>query len=48
LGLSYVAISRVKSLDRVLFKVSFDFERFIVSKSPVFTNRELDYAFRTS
>jgi ATP-dependent DNA helicase PIF1 len=48
LSLSYVAVSRVKSLDRVLFKVPFDFERFIVFKSPVFTNRELDYAFRTS
>jgi hypothetical protein len=47
LGLSYVAISRVKSLDGVLFKVPFNFERFTVSKSPVFTNRELDYAFRT-
>jgi ATP-dependent DNA helicase PIF1 len=48
LGLSYVAVSRIKSLDRVLFKVPFDFERFTVSKSPVFTDRELDYAFRTS
>jgi hypothetical protein len=48
LGLSYVAVSRVKSLDGVLFEVPFDFERFIVSKSLVFTDRELDYAFRTS
>jgi ATP-dependent DNA helicase PIF1 len=48
LGLSYIAVSRVKSLDGVLFEVPFDFERFTVSKSPVFTDRELDYAFRTS
>jgi hypothetical protein len=48
LGLSYVAMSRVKSLDGVLLEVPFDFERFTVSKSPVFTDRELDYAFRTS
>jgi hypothetical protein len=48
LGLLYVAVSRVKSLDGVLFEVAFDFERFTVSKSPVFTDRELDHAFRTS
>jgi ATP-dependent DNA helicase PIF1 len=48
LGLLYIAVLWVKSLDRVLFEVPFNFERFTVSKSPVFTDRELDYAFRTS
>jgi hypothetical protein len=28
LGLSYVAVSQVKTLDKVLFKVPFDFKRF--------------------
>jgi ATP-dependent DNA helicase PIF1 len=48
LGLSYVAMSRVKALDGVLLEVSFNFKRFTVSKSYVFINRELDYTFRTS
>jgi hypothetical protein len=48
LGLSYVAMSRVKALDGVLLEVPFDFERFIVSKSYVFIDRELDHTFRTS
>jgi hypothetical protein len=43
-----MAMSRVKSLDRVLLEVPFDFKRFIVLKSYVFINRELDYTFRTS
>jgi ATP-dependent exoDNAse (exonuclease V) alpha subunit len=29
LGLLYVAVSRVKTLDSLLFKVPFDYERFI-------------------
>jgi hypothetical protein len=41
-------MSQVKALDRVLLEVPFDFKRFIVSKSYVFINRELDYTFRTS
>jgi hypothetical protein len=48
LGLSYVAVSQVKSLDGILFEVPFDFERFTVSKSPVFIDRELDQACRSS
>jgi hypothetical protein len=48
LGLSYMAMLWVKSLDRVLLKVPFDFERFTVLKSPIFTNKELDYTFKTS
>jgi hypothetical protein len=41
-------MSQVKSLDRVLLEVPFNFKRFIVLKSYVFINRELDYTFRTS
>ena len=41
-------MSRVKALDRVLLEVPFNFERFTVSKSYVFINRELDHTFRTS
>jgi hypothetical protein len=48
LGLSYVAMSRVKALNRVLLEVPFDFKRFTVLKSYVFINKELDYTFRTS
>jgi hypothetical protein len=43
-----VAMSRVKALDGVLLEVPFDFKRFIVLKSYVFINRELDYTFKTS
>jgi hypothetical protein len=43
-----VAMSQVKALDGVLLEVPFNFKRFIVLKSYVFINRELDYTFRTS
>jgi ATP-dependent DNA helicase PIF1 len=48
LGLSYVAISQVKTLDRVLFKVPFDYERFTSKESAVSQDQELDYNVRTA
>jgi hypothetical protein len=35
LGLSYVAISRVKALDGLMFKSPFDFSRFTVHNTPI-------------
>jgi hypothetical protein len=46
LGLSYVAVSQVKTLDSVSFEVPFDFEHFIYKDSAVSQERELDYTFR--
>jgi len=43
----YVAISQVKTLDRVLFESLFDFERFKGMNSIISQERELDYTFRT-
>ena len=48
LGLSYVAVSRVKTLSGVLFKVPFDFNRFKRVNSTVLVDRELDYTVRTN
>jgi ATP-dependent exoDNAse (exonuclease V) alpha subunit len=48
LGLSYIAVSHVKTLDRLLFKVSFDFERFTGKESAASQERELDYTFRNT
>ena len=48
LGLSYVAVSRVKTLSGVLFKVPFDFDRFKHVNSAVSVDRELDYTVRTN
>jgi ATP-dependent DNA helicase PIF1 len=47
-GLSYVAISRVKILDRLLFESPFDFDYFKKSKTTISKNRDLDYIFRTN
>jgi ATP-dependent exoDNAse (exonuclease V) alpha subunit len=46
LGLSYVAISRVKTLDSILFEVPFDFDHFKAKKSTISQDRELDYIHR--
>jgi hypothetical protein len=46
LGLSYVAISRVKALDGLMFESPFDFSRFTVQDSPVARDRELDISVR--
>jgi hypothetical protein len=48
LGLSYVAVSRVKTLNSLLFEVPFDFEHFTGTNSAVFRDRELDYTCRNA
>jgi hypothetical protein len=48
LGLSYVAISRVKSLDGLLFEGPFDFDHFKKTTTVTAQDRDLDYIFRTS
>ena len=48
LGLSYVAVSWVKTLLGVLFEVSFDFNHFECVNSAVSVDRELDYTVRTN
>jgi ATP-dependent exoDNAse (exonuclease V) alpha subunit len=47
LGLSYVAVSRVKSLGGLLFEGPFDFDHFKKSHTAVSQDRDLDYTFRT-
>jgi ATP-dependent DNA helicase PIF1 len=46
LGLTYVAISRVKALNGLMFESSFDFSRFTSQDSPTARDRELDVSFR--
>jgi hypothetical protein len=46
--LSYIIVSRVKILDRLLFESPFDFDHFKKSKTTVSENRDLDYIFRTN
>lgn len=46
LGLSYVAVSRVKALNGVLFEGPFDFERFKAVNSVTSEERELDHTYR--
>ena len=48
LGLSYIAVSQVKTLGSILFKVPFDFERFAGKESAISQDRELDHTFRTT
>jgi ATP-dependent exoDNAse (exonuclease V) alpha subunit len=48
LGLSYVAVSRVKTLDGLLFEQAFDFEHFKPVDSVVSRDREVDYTFRNT
>jgi ATP-dependent DNA helicase PIF1 len=48
LGLSYVTVSRVKTLDSVLFEVPFDFDHFKATNSAVSRDRELDYTRRNA
>jgi ATP-dependent DNA helicase PIF1 len=48
LGLSYVAVSRVKTLDSVLFEVPFDFDYFTDRNSAVSRDSELDYTRRNA
>ena len=46
LGLSYVAVSRVKALRGLMFESSFDYSNFTVLNSPVATDRNMDMCFR--
>jgi hypothetical protein len=46
--LLYITISRVKTLDRLLFENSFDFDHFKKSKTTISEDRDLDYIFRTN
>jgi ATP-dependent DNA helicase PIF1 len=46
LGLSYVAISRVKALDGLMFESPFDFSRFTLQDSPTARDRVLDISVR--
>jgi ATP-dependent DNA helicase PIF1 len=46
LGLSYVAISRVKALDGLIFESPFDFSRFNTLDTPIALDRELDFKIR--
>jgi hypothetical protein len=48
LGLLYIIISRVKILDKLLFKGFFDFDYFKKSKTVISEDRDLDYIFRTN
>jgi ATP-dependent DNA helicase PIF1 len=47
-SLSYVAVSRVKTLTGLLFEVAFDFDRFSHTDSAVSRDRELDYTLRSN
>ena len=47
LGLSYVAISRVKKLSGLLFETGFDYERFCHAMSDKMRDREIDAAARS-
>jgi ATP-dependent DNA helicase PIF1 len=47
LGLLYIAISQVKTLDGVLFESPFDFKRFKGVNSIISQEQELDYTFRS-
>ena len=47
-GLSYVAISRVKALDGILFESPFDYSRFSYQYSPKSRDRELDISVRNN
>ena len=46
LGLSYVAVSRVKTLQGLLFECSFDYDHFQVKETNTFKDRELDVSVR--
>ena len=46
LGLSYVAVSQVKTLYSLIFESSFNYSNFALRDSPVAKDRELDICFR--
>jgi hypothetical protein len=47
LGLSYVAISRVKKLSSIMFKTPFDLSRFTTKESSNMKDRARDWDLRT-
>ena len=48
LGLSYIAMSQVKTLAEVLFEVLFDFDCFIGVDLAISRDRDLDYTIRSN
>jgi hypothetical protein len=48
LGLSYVAISRVRHLQDLVFESSFDLKHFTGTNSALARDRQLDYSLRTA
>ena len=48
LGLSYVAVSRVRTLAGLLFEGPFDFDHFKRANTVMSQDQDLDYAFRTN
>ena len=48
IGLSYIAVSQVKTLDEVLFEGPFDYLRFTSRGSAISKDWELDYKFRNT
>ena len=48
LGLSYMAVSWVETLNGVLFEGPFDYERFTSRESTVSKDWDLDYSFRNT
>jgi hypothetical protein len=46
LGLSYVAVSQVKSLQGLLFECPFNYDHFQVKETNTFKDRELDVLVR--
>ena len=47
LGLSYVAVSQVKTIDGILFEKSLDFELFKHKESAMSQDRDTDWVLRT-
>jgi ATP-dependent DNA helicase PIF1 len=48
LGLSYVAVSRVKALSGLMFECPFDFDRFGSPNSTTARDREVDNTYRSN
>jgi ATP-dependent DNA helicase PIF1 len=46
LGLSYMAVSQVKTLQGLMFECSFDYDHFQVKETNTFKDRELDVLVR--
>jgi hypothetical protein len=47
LGLSYVAVLRVKTLQGLIFKHPFDFDRFASINSIMARDRDIDFNYRS-